>query len=345
MDNRAAARVLAFSLVCAALPASAQSSFQATYRETANLFHLLDCVSDWNRSHCHDDGAYRRDWEGRVGSKPDDAELFDGYSRIRQKYFRLESNQGLFLSTSILEYDPLANSFYASDTLEGAMVRLQSLLAADELEFLRRFYAHFHERAQVYLADSAPFVQAATASNQTLQNPDYDSFFRDAARFYGVQSAPRFTSLLVWWPLPNRNNAIPSGEHLILRKNPGALSGSSDADIFFHETVHTLSARQTPGQKDALTAAFRSRCSEHAQPNDTYLLEEPLAVAIGQMLILKRSDPSRFTRENDWYQNAWVNRFAPAIFPEIEEAFSIGQNLDVALAQKLGDICAGLATR
>jgi hypothetical protein len=72
------------------------------------------------------------------------------------------------------------------------------------------------------------------------------------------------------------------------------------------------------------------------------MLEEPLAVAIGQMLFLKSFDPKRFSKEGNWYRNPWVNQYAQALFPLVDKTFAKSGRLDRAFIQEAGKICKSL---
>ena len=71
------------------------------------------------------------------------------------------------------------------------------------------------------------------------------------------------------------------------------------------------------------------------------ILEEPLAVAIGQMLFLESFHSERINPHARWYRNEWVNTAAPAAFPIVKNAFANGLRLsDAKVVDTLAAACA-----
>lgn len=330
---------------------SAQVSFHARYNEAGNAFRILDCVSNWSTGYCGDKGAYRKDWEKRLEMDDADRELFKKYGKIRFRYFAednqwqedpLKNKEGFFTSSKVLSEDLLAAAFYDSDTIEDALQRLAGTVSKDDLGFLRIFYSKFHDRLKLYKKESEPFIKAADTLNKKLQNPEYVQFFRTVEQFYGVNANIDYAAIYVWWPPLNSDYAYPVGSSLILAKNPVEHIDWPDEYDVFHEVVHTISARQPAVQKQKLTEAFLKICDIRFKEDSEKILEEPLAVAIGQMLFLKRFDPKLYTEEKNWYEDPWINRFSQAIFPLVEQAFAKNQLLDVDLIEKAAGACKQL---
>ncbi|MBI3547776.1 MAG: hypothetical protein HY078_01865 [Elusimicrobia bacterium] len=315
--------------------------FKARYREAVNAFMILDCVSEWRPEFCGDKGAYRRDWDRRGAATEEDKALFQQYgdAMIRQRWHGVAPDDELFGMP--YQGGPVEEAFYDAETIEDALARAAPSLSTEDAAFFARFYAHFKPRLESYLKENAPFVGAAAAMDARLRNPEYGRFFAEVQKFFGVQIDLDYTALYVWWPPIDYDLAFAVGARLILQKNPADISERSDS-IVFHEVVHTITARQDPRRKKRLARAFLDgfppECNIGAVPR-TVLLEEPLAVTIGQMLFWKRFHPDRFASETNWYNEPWVNRFSPAMFPVIERAFAEGRVLDEELLREAAARC------
>ena len=199
----------------------------------------------------------------------------------------------------------------------------------------------FEARQKLSIEDHDAFKSYGNIRRRYYREDDSSA---DPAKnaFYGVQMDAQYTALFVWWPPIDRDYAYAVRDHLLLSKNPKRHLEWSDEDVVFHEVVHAISARQSLEQKRALTDLFLKDCPMKSSERRSNMLEEPLAVAIGQMLFLKSFDPKRFSKEGNWYRNPWVNRYAQALFPLVDKTFAKSGRLDRAFIQEAGKICKSL---
>lgn len=314
----------------------ARLAMTAHYSEAANVFQILDCTSQWWEDFCGDNGEYRKDWAKRFPITGEDLKYFAQYKRIREKYYRdpdqaekdpRKNRNGLFSSLGALAADPIAERFYEVDTVPEALNRLRSVIHEDDRRFLVDFYAHFEKQISIYLRESLPLKAMAKQVGQSISQKKYGVFLDEILRFYKVTESVDYKVLFVWWPPLDRDFAVPVSRFLIMSENPVRHKDVSKVDIVFHEVVHTISARQPLEQKQGLTKAFLSICQPPSGVKKGKILEEPLAVAIGQMLFLDKFDRTKFEREKNWYRDDWVNQFAPSIFPFIRAEFKEGKTI------------------
>ena len=343
--------LISFFLIFSVQSASAITTVDVVYSETANLFQILDCVSQWWNDSCGDEGAYRKEWVNHSKLTDADLDLLKKYSTLREKYYKNEDSaekdpsknrNGLFATTGAISADPIALAFYRAHDVEAALINLEPVVSKEDRVFLRLFYKHFKNGANFFLRESTAFAPLAQRVNAQLKDGQYLAFLDKVKQFYGVSFDLNYKALYIWWPLPNRDYAYAVGDQLVLSKNPKAQLSWPDEDVIFHEIVHTISARQSFKQKQALTQAFLDECKIDLKEKKNNIWEEPMAVAIGQMLFLKRFNPDRFKKETNWYRNAWVNKFSQAVFPLVEKAFAKNKILDVDFARAAGRACKGL---
>lgn len=338
------AAVLTFT----ARPAHAAVKIQAAYSETANIFDVMDNVSNWWPGFCEEE--YQTYWNSKWPLTLKDKDLFEKYRSIRERHYKdpdqdekdpLKNRNGLFATLGAITADPVAEAFYSADTLDGAFKALTAIVKPDELEFLRGFYSAFADRYKVLMAESAPFKEVAVHITSALKKPGIDAYFAKVARFFRVNTDIDYRVLYVWWPPINRTNASPIGTFLLMRYNPikHLEDAKLDSDIVFHEVVHTISARQDLAQKQALTREFVATCDTKGKIKRMNLLEEPLAVAFGQALFLQQFDPSRYQYGTNWYAEKWTNMFAKLIYPTVKEEFDTGRTITDGLVQKAGKHC------
>lgn len=259
--------LILFALLWLSASAQAAIRIEVVYREPADVFEILDHVSEWWPGYT--DSTYRESWADSVATFPSDSAFFAEYARLRTRYFDKTGQQnedprtnrsGLFTDSATLTSDPVAFAFYRSETMGEALQRVGHVVEPDEVEFLRSFYAHFSERVARLTATTERSVAASLERTRgTLGDPAVAPYLDDIVRFFGVEDDVTFTALYVWWPDANRVAANPNGPYLLLRVRPYEGEVLSNADVVVHEAIHVISAMQSDAQKrlisDAVLAA------------------------------------------------------------------------------------------
>ncbi len=332
-----------------AAPASIVS-FEVTYSDVANTFEIIDNVSNWWPGFCEEE--YRKYWELKYPVSEEDLKLFGDYKKIRDKYYDAsdqsepdpsKNRNGVFAFQSILTSDPVAEAFYNAKTWDHAFNSLSKILSPDELNFLRRFYSAFYQKVQPLLDESKVFMRVAESVRKKVRTKNSQIFFSKVANFYGVSSKVNYSIQYVWWPPIDRTNASPTGRFLIMRYNPikHLKDAEADVDVAFHEVVHTISAMQTYEKKQSLSKAFLEKCPVQSRLKKRTLVEEPMAVIIGQAIYTKKFNPINFSYTANWYNEKWINLFSKLAYPLVSEAFQRGERLDEKMMMNLGTLCKG----
>jgi hypothetical protein len=148
--------------------------------------------------------------------------------------------------------------------------------------------------------------------------------------------------IIVWYPPLSKDFATPVDKFLVMQKNPIKHIDWPDEDIVFHEIVHTLSVRQPQKQKEEISNAFLDLCPMKDKFPKLFggnLLEEPMAVVVGQILFLKRFFPDRLKWDSKLYNDPWVSSFAKLIYPVVENEIERKQIFSVETGKKLGFLC------
>ncbi len=318
------------------------------YREAANVFEILDNVSDWLPGKA--DEEYRRYWKERFGISPEDEQRFASYKQIRKRtYPRPSEGSGdgkpdepsLFGPRKPI--DRFAESFYASASLDEAFTKLASVTTSEETAELRAFYAAYRTPIAELLEESKAFDPIATSLREKL-GTRADTYAASVARFYGVADLPPFTALYVWWPPVANVTANQRDHYLLLKYNPTrhASSAASAIDVPIHELTHYVSSHQPEEQKRALTQTFLAGCDPRADVKPVKILEEPMAVA-QQKLFASVAAPERFDLGAPWYGgDRWIDPFGKALFPLVAEAYAQGRRIDDALMTRAAKSCAEL---
>lgn len=348
--------IILASLVSGSSRAFSAVTLTATYREAANIFDIMDCASNWWEGYCNDDGEFRKEWDRRFNSDTKDQELFKQYKVIREKYYNdidgkekdpLKNPNGFFARTGQTQEDRLAKAFYGSSSLDDAFNNISDFVAKEDTVFLKEFYKHFEPRYSNILNESKIFKKQAQDLNKYLSNPKFTDFVTRIAQFYNVDVGLKYEVILNWWPPIKATNASPTDRYLVLRVNPikhPPKKNRGDREVTFHEIVHTISARQNQDQKKQITKKFLEVCSVNQYLKKGWILEEPLAVVLGQFLFLAEFDPKNLSFKHSAYNNEWIDAYAKKIYEIVKKAFESKQTIaQEALVSDLAKSCKELA--
>lgn len=222
------------------------------------------------------------------------------------------------------------------------MKRLERIVSDEDFKFYQSFFEHFLPQMRGYLEESKAFSASIKEMNESFTKPNAINVMNSAFQFYSLTQPVNYTILFTWWPPINRDNASPTGNFLVLRKNPQEHLRWSSEDIAFHEVIHSISTLQDLDNKRAFTNLFLSKCSIQGKMKRYKILEEPLAVAIGQMYFLEKTDPEKYQQElksDSWYRNKWINEFSKLIYPSVKMYLEQRKPIDMFLINQLADIC------
>lgn len=334
-------------------PGFAQVRFSVEYSESAALFSLMDNTSGWWPGFV--DENYRVAWQKKFGWSEDDQKWADRYSEYRNRTYVDESQgsaledspDGLFsYSTSNTEAaDPLAAHMLGSGSVAEAMSKLDTIATLEDAQMLRGFYAHFRPKWEVILSDTDQLVRHADRLNVQLNAPAITKFLDRVSAFYGVEVDGVFRVFFTRYPMSERSRAeVVAGQNFLLHAPEEWPYEAGEWDtIAMHEMVHFISARQSSEQKLSLTQRFLKRCPLPAGARRLWMIEEPLAVAIGQaayseMVLGKPLDP-----HTNWYGTPWIDLVSRTLASSTIGALKSDKTLVKSrLVEEAADRCRGL---
>ncbi|MEO1476855.1 MAG: hypothetical protein AAFS13_10790, partial [Pseudomonadota bacterium] len=332
--------------------ASAQTSIRAEYHAPTNLFAVMDETAYWYPG--FNNSEHREAWTERFGWSREDQAIANRYKRYRKRTFddsdqtdaatRLKQD-GIFITRSSIapEADPLGAHFFRSATIEDALTNLESIMSASDAEMLRSFYAHFRPKWQSLLDESEAFASQAAELDIELTSADISTFLRRVSAFYSVDDDLEFTMRLVWWPPVRRTFAYAKGQTFLLYRHPVMHIGESDrADIAIHEAVHYISAHQTFEQKRTLSERFLEGCPVAVSANQYDLLEEPLAIAWGQIAFAKYVRGEQLDLSDSLYSRALPDLMAKLIWLEIDAIYESDETISDGLIDTAAKHCAAV---
>jgi hypothetical protein len=345
--------LLLWTMLFLAVPSVSRAQVAAHYRQAADVFEILDNVSNWWPGYSNQ--QYRGYWEKHLGLSTTDEELLSEYARLRERHFDKTgqnnedpsvSEGGLFSARTTLHADPVGEAFFRSETVGEALERLQDVLDPSEIQFLGRFYTNFEDRYLPLVTEHEQAVRASLAeTNRVLADPAYRDWLSSVERFFNVPGPTEgLEALYVWWPDSVRVVANPRGTFLVLRAlvKPGEELNASD--VISHEVVHVISALQPSEQKRSITDRFLRECPASRSVGRLNTIEEPLAVVFGNMQVTQRFRPDRYRYSKRWYGDEWVDLYAKLLFGPLQESVDAGRSITGGFLDQAVPLCQTLLT-
>lgn len=312
--------LLAFFL---ALPAHAteplrvETRLVVSYSETADLFSTMDNVALWWEG--FNDPSWRAEWERRFGWSAADQEWAERYAEYRHRTYSDPSQQmdlatsphGLFASseTNAEGSDPLARYMLSQGSIEAALGGLDAFAGADDAMMLRGFYRHFQPRWRTLLAESAPLGEIARQLQADLGVEGIDDFIGRLEYFYRASAGGEFRIFITRFPAgPGSMAEVVEGQNLMLHMPVDMPYADGDwGTIVMHELVHYISSRQPAEQKRRLSDRFLKLCPVPEGAGRLWMLEEPLAVALGQAAYSQLVLGEPLDPRTNWYAVPWID--------------------------------------
>ncbi len=335
---------------------SGEVRFSIGYSQPAQIIDILDNIATRG---ARSNWEYRRYWQKRFGVTARDRERFQRYDGIRKKYWiRRDSTEtvatsahGLFVDPLVHTQDPIKTVFHRAASVSAALQELETLLSAEESQFLEAFFAEYHAPVMAVVGEFEAYAPQRVASIEAAldRSSAVRAHLQRMTHFYGVDEPVTFRVLVQWWPRVRRGNAASCtvrGNALIIRVNDSrrTLKGEELVSIILHESSHAVELHMDQAKKRRLTDTFLA-----ALPSDSlramvapWQLFEPLAVTIGQMKYLKERAPEDFDIDDSWYANRWINDFSRQLFPLIEPYLDAGKEIDEPFVKELAALYARL---
>ncbi len=327
----------------------AKTTIIARYSKVSNIFSTMDQVSNWWPGFT--ESEYQSYWKVRFGLSDEDQKLFNTYEKLRWRYYNdpdqtekdpLKNRNGFFAMLGSIESDPLASIFYSSNTFDEAMERVNNLVSKEDFKFLKDFYKHFESNYSKIIKETEVFEVTSKNVNKIISNNEINNFYDKVRAYYNVKDDINYEVLFVWWPPQKKTLATPSGKYLLMYYNPELHKDFTEQDVVFHEVVHTISMRQPLEQKQKFTKLFLDNCSVGAKIKKTVILEEPLAVSIGQILFMEKFFPTKLNYSDSLYNNPWISSFGRIITPLVRSDFEKNKSMDEKTILSFSKLCSEL---
>lgn len=340
-------------LLCLVLFVEARLTLSFKISSAAQAIDILDNISQFNQYN----PEFLHYWKKHFGLSMEDTDNFLRYVAIRKRYCKqaLELNDirknssGVFVASKSEYEDPVLNVFFSSKTVAEALNKVANFVSKEDCDTLGFIFEHY--KAELASIENRFDTYAMKRVNQLEHDlqaiPGLRDYWIDLLTFYGFSDSITVPIVVNWWPRTRRGNsgaASMAGEALLLRLNSSkrSLRDKELMGVMVHELVHAIESRIESGRKRFFSDVFIAQAAnEYPVLTDISpkVLYEPLAVALGQILFMKRFFPNSFELENDdWYANPWINSFAQELFPLVESYMKSGKSMDGHFMEEMARI-------
>ena len=330
-------------------PARAEVRIEVGYSEAADLYSTMDNLSLWLNGYTWPE--YREEWTARFGWSEQDEAWAARYTEYRRRTWlggeSLTDDGGpprLFASAqeNLAGADPLATYMMTQSNVDSALRSLEQFATPQDAAMLRGYYEHFRDRWEVLLGQPAALRLDAAALQNQLHAERMTDFLNRIATFYGVSIEGSFNVFLTRRPPGDHSTAEVLAGNTVLLHSPADIPAGRITDwdtIVMHELVHFLSSQQDQATKAVLSADFVEQCPVPNGLSPLWLLEEPLAVAIGQAAYSEMVLDQPLSHSENWYAVPYVNLISRTLAAPAVAALRNGETLDASFVAIAADRC------
>ncbi|WP_055562632.1 hypothetical protein [Hymenobacter sp. AT01-02] len=204
------------------------------------------------------------------------------------------------------------------------------------------------ELSQVYQALSPAFEELLWYPYQTQLTQEREAYqayldrkqllkhFTRLRTFYGSSWPNEVPYRIMLSPLPGpattfTNSATVASNIVLLDCHPASTDFVSGSTVMFHEMSHSLSMQQ----RQELQQQMERWYQHSGSPAWRYaysLMEEGLATAAGEWIYKQQAGQ---TESGEWYHDDYIDRYAKAIYPQVESYIANGRTIDSVFVRQV----------
>lgn len=317
-------------------------TFNIYYSQSIDFLNFMDKLSDWEPGPAAN--AYKMFWARNNLQKKDDYKFLSDYKEIRKKYY-FSSRSSLFTENNPNK-DIISASFYDYHHPKNALHHLKSKINHTDHQKLKKSTHYFSDRISKIIMNQ-PHNKAIKNLKKTLNENNIQNHIKAICHFYNVDFKKLHINIAINWTLEDVDeDAFINLDTIVLsdlynKDETDNLKNADNLSILIHEIVHLVSSKAPTEQKRHLSEIFENSfklTEKMSSQKKMYLLEEPLAVILGQMLFTRGFSPEYYEKCHHWYANSWVNTMAilkePIVAHYLHENKPIDDKLIQSFAKK-----------
>lgn len=343
--------IILFGLLCSVQLEAL--TFCVKYSKSIDLLNFMDKLSDWESGPVAEE--YKLFWDKNNYKSQHDQKHLLAFKEVRKKYYFRDSSN--IFAQNNYNQDVISRAFYTYDEPKKALLNLKSNISYLDFIKFQKSINYFSERITKVIAGQS-HRKAIKNLNEILDKDEIQAYIKQICNFYNVDFDKLHINIAFNHTLEDVDEtAFMNLDTIVLsdftyKKNIYINEEKYDffqtidnASILMHEIAHLISSNASTEQKENLTKVFESNFNlpqNVTLQKKLYLLEEPLAVILGQILFTRKIAPEYYIKSQNWYADSWVNTIAKlkekTVARYLEENKSVDDKLVKSFARESNEL-------
>ncbi len=266
------------------------------------------------------------------------AQLCNEFAAIRLDYTYVRDEYPVNRRQSRTTFDLISIALVNSSNIEEFGQRIIGILPNDETQkFVNILMKAESFYDQLIWKENESKITAQLKALEAYTSQCSENF-QKIKQFYNSAWSPEIPFKVALYPIPANSGsttASPYANSLCVGVLADETNHMVRVGVVLHEMCHVLYDEQSAAFQHQLDSWFAENQSPY-KPFAYNFFDEGLATALGNGWAYKNLSGS--LDQEDWYDNEYINGFAKAIYPMVEEYLSNGKQLDKEFVNKAIDL-------
>ncbi|MBL6991046.1 MAG: hypothetical protein ISR65_14770 [Bacteriovoracaceae bacterium] len=342
--------VLVLSLSWSNSASSASIKVKMHYLEGANLFEVVDQLSQWKSGEYFKE--YKKYWDEKLKLSALEEALLDDYAKLRQKYdkssaSKSQSDESMLFSVKKYKMDYFREAFYSAKILEKGLKKLSKKLKKDEMKFLVKVYRTFKPKLEHIAAESSNFRSKEKGLEKLYRKAKIAALLKNASKFFYLKQKGRSLKinmrvLLIWWPQGQNPQIKLVNNDILLYYNPIAHIDNLDFEKVVEVLIKAIIVNQPRFQKQNISRQFFNLCKVKKDFAPLVILERPLETVFGKMMYRENLDRKNFDLYQDYAIHPWSNLYSKLLYSLVKHTIKNKEGISENFIPKAAKLCSEL---
>lgn len=322
------------------------SEFQVKYFQHIDIYNFLENLSEWDSSHSLK--SYKEYWKENKLSQNNDAFHLNNFKKIKLKYYYFPKES--FFAVNDQNEDRIKNSFFNRKSYKQTYVALSEFLTNQELKEFNDCYNYFNARIIKIIGSKYSYEFILEKLNALNYNTSTIAYIKQTKAFYKTPTLNNKAAAvyLVWQPEQGGSIAYYINKNIILSlKDSDKLRDLGEkrfvelTTILLHEMMHYYSSIADKNSRLEFSSIINKSLNIQSinKIKLGLIIEEPLAVILGQQLFYKKYKKEYYNPYDNVYQDDWVKLMVLLVTPLVEHYIYYNYPMDQSFMSQYANLC------
>lgn len=314
--------------------------------ESIEILNFMDKLSGWESGSAAE--PYKSFWIKNNHQKKYDEKYLLLFKEIRKKYYA-QNSSGLFIHNTYSQ-DIISTAFYDYDQINKSLLNLKANISYPDYIKFQSAIRYFTQRVNNVVTNQS---HEKTIQNlkKVMNQVEIKDYIKNICDFYNVDFEKLHINIVLSYTLENVDeDAFINLDTIVLsdfthkkniytnEKNGVFFQNIDNISVLMHEIVHLISSKAHIDQKKSLSKIFETHfkyTQNLSSQKKMFMIEEPLAVILGQILFTRKFSPEYYEKSQNWYANSWVNIIAKLNEKSVARYLEEKKVIDLKLVRSL----------